>query len=250
MDRLIYTSLTALRGAMARQASTANNLANASTVGFRAELARQAPLWVTGGGAPDETRAPASEEVLGADMKAGSVNQTGNPLDVAMQGDAMLAVQAPNGDEAYTRRGDLQIAPSGLLTTGDGIPVLGDSGPITLPPVDKVSVDSNGQIWIVPQGGDPSQPQAAAQLKVVTPAGSDTVKGIDGLFRVRGGGSLPSDPDARVISGALEQSNVNMSKELVSMIEASRSWEMQTKLISTAKDLDTQTASLMQLPDQ
>ena len=247
MDRLIHTSLSAMRGAMARQATVANNLANANTVGFRAEVASQRPLWLRGG--EFQGRAPASEEVVNADMKAGAFISTGRDLDVAMQGDAMLAVQADDGEESYTRRGDLMISPSGLLTTGDGVPVMGDGGPITMPPADKIMVGADGKISIVPEGGDPTQMQQVAQLKIVSPKGSEIVKGLDGLFKVRGGGTLPSDPDAKITQGALEQSNVNTSDALVQMIEASRSWETQIKLLTTAKDLDSATTDLMRLPE-
>lgn len=247
MDRLIHTSLSAMRGAMARQTTVANNLANANTVGFRAEVASQRPLWLRGG--EFQGRAPASEEVVNADMKAGAFISTGRDLDVAMQGDAMLAVQADDGEESYTRRGDLMISPSGLLTTGDGVPVMGDGGPITMPPADKIMVGADGKISIVPEGGDPTQMQQVAQLKIVTPKGSEIVKGLDGLFKVRGGGTLPTDPDAKVTQGALEQSNVNTSDALVQMIEASRSWETQIKLLTTAKELDSSTTDLMRLPE-
>jgi flagellar basal-body rod protein FlgF len=247
MDRLIHTSLSAMRGAMSRQTTVANNLANANTVGFRAEFAAQRPLWLRGG--EFQGRAPASEEVVNADMKAGAINQTGRDLDVAMQGDAMLAVQAQDGEESYTRRGDLMISPSGLLTTGDGVPVLGDQGPLTLPPADKILVSADGKISIVPEGGDPKQMQEVGKLKLASPKGSEIVKGLDGLFKVRGDGTLPADPDARVISGALEQSNVNTSDSLVQMIEASRAWETQIKLLTTARELDSSSADLMRLPE-
>lgn len=248
MDRLIYSSLSAMRGAMARQTTTANNLANANTTGFRAEMASTRPLWLQGEGL--DTRAPSSEEVVSADMRAGAIVETGRPLDVALGGDAMLAVQADNGEEAYTRRGDLMIAPSGLLTTGAGSPVLGESGPITVPPADEMKVDEQGTIWYRPAGADPTQPmQQLDRLKLVTPAGSQIAKGLDDLFRVRDGGALPSDPDARLTAGSLEGSNVNATQALVDMIDASRSWEMQVKLVSTAKELDSSSADLMRLPD-
>lgn len=246
MDRLIYTSLSAMRGAMQRQATTANNLANANTTGFRKELANVRPLWVDGPGF--DARVAASEEVVSADMSSGTVMETGRPLDIAIEGDAMLAVQAPNGEEGYTRRGDLQVNESGLLTTGDGHPVLGDGGPITLPPADDIRIDGDGAIWIVPQGGDAGNPQRVDRLKIASPAGSNIAKGLDGLFRVRGGGALPADPIARVTPASLEGSNVNASQALVDMIEASRAWETQMKLLTTARDLDTASADLMRLP--
>jgi flagellar basal-body rod protein FlgF len=245
MDRLLSGSLSAMRGAMARQAAVANNLANATTTGFRAEMPATRPLWVQGQGLP--SRALASEEVLSADMKPGTAMHTGRDLDVALRGDALLTVQAPDGEEAYTRRGDFQLADSGLLTTGDGRPVLGESGPITLPPADKVTIAADGTISIIPTGGDPALPQEVDKLKLVSPQGSRIAKGLDGLFRVRGGGALPSDPDAKLETGALEGSNVNVSESLVQMIEASRGWDMQVKMMATARELDTDATGLMKL---
>ncbi len=246
MDRLIHTSLSAMRANMARQAVTANNLANASTTGFRAEMSSAQPLWIKGPGLSD--RAVASEEVLAADMRGAATVSTGRPLDIAMNGDAMLTVQAENGDEAYTRRGDLMVWASSLLTTGDGHPVLGESGPVTVPPADQIRIDKDCTLWVVPAGGDPNAPQKIDRLKLASPAGSEVVKHIDGLFRVRGGGVLPTDPAASITVGALEGSNVNPTSALVDMIEAARSWDTQIKLLTTAHDLDSETTSLMRLP--
>jgi len=246
MDRLIYTSLAAMRGSMSRQTAIANNLANAQTPGFRADMASAQSLWLDGDGL--DARAMSSEEVLGADMKAGTVTQTGRDLDIAMQGDALLVVQAKNGEEAYTRRGDLQISPSGLLTTGDGNPVQGGQGPVTIPPADAITIDQEGRVWIVPQGGDPENPQEVDRLRLATPAGSDIAKGLDGLFRVKGGGILPDDPEARLLTRSIEGSNVTATAALVEMIEASRSWDTQLKMIGDVRDMDSATANLMQLP--
>ena len=245
MDRLVNTALTAMRGAMARQASIANNLANANTVGFRAEIANAETRWIKG----DElnTRAQASEQVIAADMAQGAVTTTGNALDVAMNGDALLAVQGTDGEEAYTRRGDLKVSDSGLLTTGDGLPVLGEGGPITLPQLDSVSIAQDGSIWGVPQGGDAANPQRIDALKLVSPVGSGIAKGTDGLFREVNGGALPQDPIATVTAGSVEGSNVNATAALVQMIEASRAFETQVKLIDTAKQMDDGGASLMRL---
>ena len=245
MDRLVNTALTAMRGAMARQASIANNLANANTVGFRAEIANAETRWIQG--ERFDTRAQASEQVIAADMAQGAVTETGNPLDVALDGDALLTVQATDGSEAYTRRGDLKVSDSGLLTTGDGLPVLGEGGPVILPQMDSVSIAKDGSIWGVPQGGDPANPQQVDKLKLVNAAGSSIAKGNDGLFREVNGGALPSDPLATVTSGSLEGSNVNSTQALIDMIEASRAWETQVKMIDTAKQLDDGGASLMRL---
>lgn len=245
MDRLIYTSLTAMRGAMARQTAIANNLANANTPGFRADLAEAQSLWLDG--QKLDTRVYASEEVQAADMTAGTVTGTGRDLDIALSGDAMLAVQAENGEIGYTRRGDLMLSASGLLTTGDGRPVQASQGPLTLPPSDSVNIDEQGRVWIVPLGGDPTQPQEIDRLQIVSPAGSDIVKGVDGLFRVRDGGTLPADPDARLITRSLESSNVSATQALVEMIEASRSWDTQLKMLDDARDMDSASTDLMSL---
>ena len=245
MDRLIYTSLTAMRGSMARQTAIANNLANANTPGFRADLAEAQTVWLES--QQLNTRAFSSEEVQAADMKAGTVIATGRDLDIALSGDSMLSVQAKNGEIGYTRRGDLMLSSTGLLTTGDGRPVQGAQGPLTLPPSDAINIDDQGRVWIVPAGGDATQPQQLDQLLLVSPAGSDVVKGVDGLFRVRGGGTLPADPDARVITRSLENSNVSATEALVEMIEASRSWDTQLKLLNDARDMDAATADLMSL---
>ncbi len=246
MDRLVDTALTAMRAALSRQSTISNNLANANTVGFRAEIANANTVWIEG--QTFRTRAQAGEQVLGADMKEGSVTSTGNPLDVAVNGEALLAVQASDGSEAYTRRGDLKLSDSGLLTTGDGLPVIGNSGPITLPPYDSISIARDGSISIVPQGGDPKSPQQVDKLKLGNPKGSQIAKGLDGLCREVNGGVLPDDPLGQVTGGSLEGSNVNATEMLVQMIEASRAWETQVKMIDTAKQIDDGGASLMKLP--
>ena len=244
MDKLIYSSLSAMRAAMARQTTTANNLANINTAGFRGEMSSSTALYLKGDGF--DARATNSGEVVSADMSEGTVSETGRSLDVAIQGkDSLLAVQSREGDEAYTRRGDLKLSDSGLLTTGDGLPVLGDGGPITLPPYDKLTIAPDGTISIVPQGADPSQVQTVDRLKLVATNGTDIAKGLDGLFRPRNGGTLAPDPQANVRQGAIEGSNVNASATLIDMIEASRDWDMQVKMMSSAQDIDKASADLM-----
>ena len=246
MDRLVCTAATGLRARMQAQAAIANNMANASTTGFRADRVNFDQLTLTGQGL--ETRRPTSEEVTDADFKPGVVQQTGRPLDVAMSGDAWLAVQAADGSEAYTRRGDLQIASSGVLETGDGFPVMGSGGPITVPPADKVLIASDGSISIKPLGSEPGAPmQQIDQLKLVSPKGSNTVKGLDNLVHVKGGGTLPQDLAAKVQTGALEGSNVDITQTLVDMIENQRAYEVQANLLKNAKDMDQGGASVMSL---
>ena len=246
MDRLVYTAYSGLRGTMAAQAAIANNMANVSTTGFKADKVDFERLALVG--QTFQTRAPTSEEVIDADRQAGAITHTGRDLDVAMNGDAWLGVQAADGEEAYTRRGDLSIAPSGLLQTGDGYAVLGQSGPITIPPADKVTIASDGSVLVVPKGGDPDKPQTLDKLKLVSTKGSTTLKGMDNLLRVKGGGALPDNLDATVTSRSLEGSNVNMMESLVAMIENQRSYEVQASLLKNAKDMDEGSASVMRLP--
>lgn len=246
MNGIVQSSVAALRAAMNRQAMTANNLANANTAGFRADVSASQSTFLQAGGQVFGARVTGT--IVDSNMAPGAVTQTGRELDVALSGDALLTVQARNGDEAYTRRGDMMVTDSGLLVTGDGTPVQGEGGPITLPSYDSVRIDADGKIWIVPAGGDADNPTMVDRLKLVNPTGSEIAKGLDGLFRVRGGGALPQDPEARVTAGSLEQSNVNTTQALVDMIEASRSWDTQIKLVESARELDTSAADLMRLP--
>ncbi len=249
MDKLVYTAATGLRAHMAAQAAIANNMANASTTGFRADRVVFDRLDLKGDGTTIEARAPTSEEVTDADRAPGAIQLTGRPLDVAITGTtAWLAVQASDGSEAYTPRGDVEVAPSGVLQTGDGHPVIGSGGPITLPPYQSLSISADGTISIIPQGGDAQNPQVIDKLKLADTKGSDTVKGLDNLLRVKGGGTLPEDLDAKVQGGAIEGSNVNMTQALVDMIENQRSYEVQANMLKSAKDMDESGASLMRLP--
>ena len=245
MDRLIWTAVSGMSAAMARQRMVANNMANAQTIGFRAEIMQFSPVTVKG--SQVETRALTNGEVRGARMEAGSLTQTGRALDVALSGQALLGVQAEDGGEAYTRRGDLSLTPSGLLVNGDGRPVLGEGGPISVPPGSEVSIAPDGAV-LVRDAATPDAPlQQLDKLKLASPAGSRIAKGLDGLFRVEGGGVLPTDSEARLTSGALEQSNVRPSEVLVQMVEAQRLYDMRTKLVATAKELDKGGAALMRL---
>lgn len=246
MDRLVYTAMSGLRSQMAAQSTIANNIANASTIGFRAERVNFDRLVLQGQGL--ETRQLAAEEVEDFDRRAGTIVQTARPLDVAVTSDSWIAVQAADGSEAYTRRGDLSVAASGVLETGDGFPVMGSGGPITVPPHQSISIAEDGTVSIVPMGGDPTQPQAIDKIKLASPAGSQTAKGLDNLLHVKGGGVLPEDMDGKLAAGSLEQSNVNLTQALVDMIENQRSYEVQASLLKEAKTMDESAASLMRMP--
>lgn len=250
MDRLIYTALTSMNASMDRQRAVANNLANASTPGFRAEVF--AVTAATLKAPAPEARSLARGLVRGADMATSSINQTGQPLDLAVQGKALLAFQNPEpgagSPEVYSRRGDLRVAPSGVLENGEGLAVLGvGGGPITVPQGFAISVAEDGTVL----ASDPAAPNVAAevvdQIKLVSPEGSRLLKGIDSFLKVVGDGVLPPDPTARVTSGALEDSNVETAETLVEMIDAQRAFEQRAKIIKTARDLDEASSRLMSL---
>lgn len=248
MDHLIYTAYSGLADSMTRQRVIASNMANAQTVGFRAETLFSTPMTLKADTSL-EARSGTIAEVHGADMTQGAITHTGNALDVAVTGTAMIAVQAQDGTEAYTRRGDLSVSDTGVLTNGDGRPVIGQGGPITVPPGATISISQDGTVLsLAADAAKGTQPEAVDQIKLASPDGTQTEKGLDGLFRVYGGGVLPADATATVESGALEQSNVNPSAVLVSMLDAQRLFDIRTKLVSTAKDVDESGATLMKMP--
>jgi flagellar basal-body rod protein FlgF len=247
VDRLIYTAMTAMNAAMDRQRVVANNLANASTPGFRQEIFAVNPATLKDGSL--EARAPARGNVRGADMTAARVVPTGNPLDVALQGEALLAFQSPDRQgEIYSRRGDLRVSASGVIENGEGLAVLGEGGtPISVPPGFSIAIAADGTIL----ARDPATPNAPAEpldkLRLVNPQGSPLAKGIDSFLKVPGGGVLPPDPAARLTTGALEMSNVETADTLVQMIEAQRAFEQRAKIIATAGTLDEAGSGLMAL---
>ena len=245
MDRMIWTAVTGMSASMARQRMIASNMANAQTIGFRAEIMRATPMTLKGPSL--ESRAMTDASVHGAIMTAGAMTPTGRALDVALQGDALLTVQAADGTEAYTRRGDLSVSPNGLLVNGEGYAVMNDGGPISIPPGSDVSIAEDGAVMVRDAANPEAPPQQIDRLKLANWRGTDIAKGLDGLFRVTGGGVLPADADARLAPATLEQSNVRPSEVLIEMVEAQRLYDMRTKLVATAKELDEGSASLMRL---
>lgn len=238
MDRMIYLSMAGAKASLQRQDVVANNLANVSTNGFRADLTAFRAVPVLGDGAA--TRVYAVETTPGYNDEAGPVQPTGRPLDVAMRGKAWLAVQALDGTEAYTRAGALEVNAEGLLVTKTGQTVLGDGGPINVPAQANVQIASDGTLSAsVGQG----RPTAIGRLKLVSPEAPLT-RGSDGLFRA-GQGELPADPNARVQDGALEGSNVSAVETMVAMISAARQFEQQMKAIQAAQDKEQQATRLL-----
>ncbi|HEX6707705.1 MAG TPA: flagellar basal-body rod protein FlgF [Albitalea sp.] len=240
MDRMIYLSMSGAKATMQRQDTLANNLANVSTVGFRAELQAFRAVPVQGSGA--STRVYALESTPGYDASAGNVTATGRPLDVAMKGNAWLSVQGLDGTEAYTRAGSLDVSADGTLTTRNGLTVLGDGGPIQVPPNTEVQIGGDGTVSARATNGK-STP--VGKLKLVTPE-VPLQRGTDGLFRADGG-DLQADANARVQDGALEGSNVSAVETMVSMITAARQFEAQMKMLQTAEGDEKAAAQLLSM---
>ena len=238
MDRLIYLSMSGANSAMQRQDVLANNLANASTTGFRAELQAFRAVPVRGDGA--STRVYALESTVGYDDRGGPLQFTGRSLDVAPQGKAWLAVQSLDGTEAYTRAGAMEVGADGVLVTPTGLPVLGDGGPITVPANATLTIGADGTVSAAANGG---KPQAIGRLKLVTPEAPLT-RGTDGLFRAADG-DLPADPAARLQDGALEGSNVSPVETMVQMISAARQFEQQIKMLQTAEQKEQGATKLL-----
>ncbi len=246
MDRMIFLAMSAARQTMNGQAIAANNLANASTSGFKADFEAYRAMPLFGEGQP--SRVFALAERPGVDFATGTIEHTGNDLDVAINGEGFLAVQAPDGSEAYTRSGELQLNATGQLLTRDGLPVLGNGGPIALPPSQALVIGADGTITTRPVGQEANTLAQVDRLRLVRPlSAADLVKGPDGLFRMKDGNPAPLDASVSVTQGALERSNVNPISAMVSMIENARQYEMAVKAMDTAQTMDAEGARVLRL---
>lgn len=245
MDRALYVAMTGATQTMRAQTANNNNIANASTVGFRAELASLMSAPIEGPGQPTRVNALAASS--GWDSTEGGLMQTGNPLDVAMRGDRWLAVQASDGSEAYTRAGDLRVNALGQMTNAAGHPVLGDGGLISLPPSASVSIGGDGTISVVPQGQTAATMVSVGRLKVMDAKPDQLERGTDGLMRAKKGVTLAPASGEVLTSGALESSNVNLAGSMVNMIELARQFELQVKLMKTVEDNASASSTLVRM---
>lgn len=245
MDRSLYISMSGAKETLRAQTANNHNLANASTTGFRADLNAFQTRAVAGSGYA--SRAYATNATTGFDESQGALQSTGRDLDVGIQGEGWIAVQAADGREAYTRAGDLRVDPSGVLMTGAGHPVLGDSGPLSVPPNSSVLVAADGTVSIVPLGQGPETTASVGRIKLVKPPLDQLTRGEDGLFRTRDGSGAPADASVRVASGVLESSNVNIADAMVNMIELSRQFDLQVKAMRTAEEDAAAAAQLLRI---
>jgi len=243
MDRLIYTAMTGALHTLNQQATVSQNLSNASTTGYRAETNAFRAVPIFGDGLP--TRAFVVDSTTGSDFTPGPIQQTGRNLDVAVQGSGWIAVQLENGEEAYTRQGNLQISASGILQTQGGLNVKGDAGLITAPPDNRITIAKDGTVSAVPITPLPNTVIIIDRVKLVDPPAEQLVKGGDGLFRLREGGEANADAKVFLTSGALEGSNVNLVHEMVSMIALARQFDMQMKILESAEHNAQQASEIM-----
>jgi|SRR5690554_6232937 len=244
MDRALYIAMSGAKQNTLGQAAHANNLANVSTNGFRSDFTQSRAQGVFGEHFP--TRAYAMTERPASDFQEGPLIQTGRTLDVAIAGDGWFAVEGPDGQEAYTRAGDLNVTPDGRLINGSGLQVIGEAGPVVLPPFEQIEISRAGIITIQPMGEVPAALAEPVQLKLVRPDVKDLEKGTDGLFRFRDPNTPPAlaDPNITLATGFVEGSNVNAVTELTEMISLNRQYEMQVKLM---KRVDENTAATTQI---
>lgn len=245
MDRLIYTAMSGAKHILEQQATTSNNLANATTTGFRAQIDQFRAVPVRG--AILSTRAFVVDSTTGSDFRGGAIQQTGRELDVAVQGDGWISVQAADGSEAYTRNGSLKLDENGVLQTSSGLTVVGDGGPLSIPPGRNIAVAKDGTISLVPDGSAASGLTAIGRMKLVNPPEADLVRGDDGLFRQKDGKSASADLNVNVIGGALESSNVNVVDEMVNMISLARQFDMQMKILQHAENDDSKAMQLLSM---
>ncbi|HKS58096.1 MAG TPA: flagellar basal-body rod protein FlgF [Steroidobacteraceae bacterium] len=243
MDRFLYISMSGAKETLRAQTVNNHNLANASTTGFRADLSAFQSRAVAGSGFA--SRAYATNSTIGWDASQGALMSTGRDLDVGIQGPGWMAVQGPDGREAYTRAGDLRVDPSGVLMNGAGQTVMGDGGPISVPPNTSLLVAADGTISIVPVGQGPETTSQVGRIKLVNPPAESLSRGEDGLFRMNDGTDAPPDANVRLASGVLESSNVNVADAMVNMIELSRHFDLQVKAMRTAEENAAAAAQLL-----
>lgn len=246
MDKLLYVAMTGAKENMNAISVRANNLANANTVGFKADLQQARAMQAFGDGLP--TRVFSMTEMPSQNFDSGELKITQNELDVAINGDGWLTIEDKDGNEAYTRAGNLKINELGILQTASGQNVLGEGGPIELPvPLRKVEIAEDGTVFVVPRGAPANALAEVGRIKLVNPERQDMFKGNDGLFRRKDKQNAELDPAVKLISGAVEGSNVNAVAEMTYMINLQRQYELQVKMMKTAEDMDRQQNQLLRI---
>lgn len=245
MDKLLYIAGSGASLIARDQALHANNLANISTGGFRADLGRALTSRVSGDG--HDARSFGAIVDAGIDLAEGPRDATGRNLDIAVQGAGFIAVQMPDGREAYSRDGHLRVDSFGLLTNGHGLPVLGDAGPVVLPPFQSLQIGRDGTISVQPQGQGPETLAQVGRIKLVNPDPALLRKDPSGQIVRNDGIATDVDPRVQVLPGFLESSNVNAVSELVAVLDLARQFELDVKMMRTAQENDEAASRLLQI---
>ncbi|MFK7912685.1 MAG: flagellar basal body rod protein FlgF [Pseudomonadales bacterium] len=253
MDRMLYVAATGAAHLERSQAVHANNLANANTNGFRSEFAETMARAVRGDGL--EARNYGLTQAPGFDFAPGIIRETGQNLDVAVQGSGFLAVAMPDGREGYSRAGALSVDSAGRLLTPDGLPLLGGGGPVALPPYTNVYIAADGGITIRPEGQGPETLIQVDQLKLVNPEPGSLMKAAPGLFVAKPPEGadpdavtvLEPDPEVTLVSGALESSNVSAVNELTEILSIARQFELEVKMMRKAEEIDESASQLVRI---
>ena len=246
MDRMLYVAMSGAKEVQLSQANNSNNLANANTDGFKQDFNifraqhMQGPGW--------ETRAYSMDERPATDFSAGAIKATGNKMDIVTKEDGFIGIQTPAGDEAFVRSASMQVLEDGSLVDTKGNPILNEGGaPINIPPVKTMTIGDDGTISIVPAESPTNQLVVLDQIRLVKPNTKELEKGLDGFIRSKEGVAPLEQNVVKVVSGALESSNVNTAEALVNMIELSRKYEMQIKMMGTSKSHAQKSDSILSL---
>lgn len=245
MDRLIYTAMTGASHILQQQAAVGQNLSNVDTPGYRAAINAFRAVPLVGDGLP--TRTFVVDSTAGADFSPGGMQPTGRSLDIAVHGKGWIAVQLGNGGEAYTRNGSFKVTPEGILQTRSGLNVVGDTGPITIPPNTEVTIAKDGTVSTVSSGQTPNQVVVVGRIKLVNPAENQMVRGDDGLFRTKDDKPAVADAGVSVVPGNLESSNVKTVEAMVNMIVLARQFDMQMKMLQSADNNAKQASQLLSM---
>lgn len=245
MDRLIYTAMTGAKHILEQQATNSHNLANATSTGFRAQVDSFRAVPVVGPGLP--TRTMVVDSTVAADFTPGAIQTTGRTLDVAVEGKGWFAVSRPDGSEAYTRNGAFKLNENGMLQTANGMMVMGDGGPISIPPDATISIAKDGTISSVSKADTNAAVNIIGRIKLVNPVESSLVRGGDGLFQLQNGQPADADANVSIVSGALESSNVNVVDAMVNMISLARQFDTQMKLMQNAENNASKASQIFNL---
>lgn len=244
MDKLLYVAMSGASENAIAQKVNANNLANVTTNGFQRDLQQARSMPVFGEVMP--SRAYAMSERPGTDFSDGAMIQTGRDLDIAVKGDGWIAVQTPDGGEAYTRTASMNIDALGVLRAGNGLPVMGNGGPIAVPPEQQIEIGADGTISVRSMGEGPQVMAQVDRIKLVKPSLKNMEKGPDGLIHTKDGKPAAADAGVQIESGFQQASNVNAVEEMTSVLALSRQFELHIKMMKTAEDDDTSMARVLQ----